>query len=950
MQKLSIQERIKKMQEDQKKKNEKDKEKIKVNPTSIQERIKKMQEEQNKNNQKNEKDTTEINSSSIQERIKKMQESQNKQSEKATIIPTISIKEKVKNNKEEKSAKNDKESEETTKSKIIKGSEIILKENEKVKIYKYPNIKFSKMEDNNCKILLMLGKEQNSFINTFINIYSNISFIDDIRYSIDSNEKNGFNIYNIKSRTKPKNHDIKIICIPNLDMENTTFTQQLIETLKEIPRNKINLILFTLDEKIDLNENERLFYQLLINLLNCRSKTLFLIQSSDNNNNNNKNCMNQNILNFEIVDYLYGEDSNINPEYFFINNKIIFENDENFWKNTSEEMQKVINRISSSKGEQISIEIISFLDKIFFSIDKLLYSEEKDKFLQKYIKIEKKQKLIIINYLLIRLGQANDNKQKDDISNLVLFLLKRINKEIYNLNDNKLVFMNDENAYKSLIILSGLCFKNLELLTIKNCKIKDDYINRFIRKLFSTGLKNLNLSSNNIVDLTFFNESQDFTHLEFLDLSFNNIVNLFPLLNMELYSLINLNLSNNKISNIDCFGAKSKNLKNLKFLDLSNNIIKSLSNIDIKTLENLNLLNNELNSGIEQFLSNFENMSKILTLEIVNENNKCAILFNYSDKLEMKFKYIVENRNINNSLETVPFNGIQKLTLKNFYNYNMDFLSNNTFKDLLIIDLKYITINDLSIFNKIQFYNLEDIILDPGEIIEKGIHSLNSFKKIIVHKLNINFIENKYKCQVFFRNPYIDFHFNNIDFLSDEVFFKTQNLIISDIQFDIDGHSTNLFSYESLKNYKLAFFRCLKAERINIQYKDKKYILDIDFYSPIKIDYNQKKYESNSFNLSFNFNELSFLKNDDILKFAKSIALNNITFNNSNIDSLESLKSFSKLESLTLKDIYIEEGEFDILKYNNFTVDSYKCKINPNLIESLNGYLFECIFEDGILI
>ena len=175
-------------------------------------------------------------------------------------------------------------------------------------------------------------------------------------------------------------------------------------------------------------------------------------------------------------------------------------------------------------------------------------------------------------------------------------------------------------------------------------------------------------------------------------------------------------------------------------------------------------------------------------------------------------------------------------------------------------------------------------------------------------------------------------------------------LIISNIQFDIDGHSTNLFSYESLKNYKLAFARYFKAESINIEYKDNKYVLDIDFNSPMKIDYNQNKYESNHFNLSFNFNDLSFLKNDDILKDAKSIALNNIIFDKSNFDSLESLKSFSNLESLKLKNIYIENGEFNILKYNNFTVDSYNCKINPNLIESLNGYFFECINENGSLI
>ena len=61
------------------------------------------------------------------------------------------------------------------KPKIIEGSEIISNENPDLVIYKYPNLKFSKMAVNNSKILLFIGNESDKFINSFINIYSDIN-------------------------------------------------------------------------------------------------------------------------------------------------------------------------------------------------------------------------------------------------------------------------------------------------------------------------------------------------------------------------------------------------------------------------------------------------------------------------------------------------------------------------------------------------------------------------------------------------------------------------------------------------------------------------------------------------------------------------------------------------------------------------------------------------------
>ena len=74
--------------------------------------------------------------------------------------------------------------------KIIKGSTIISEENPNLKIYAYPNKGFSLTEKNNSKIIVFLGNAQESFINTFINIYRDISFEEKERYKIDFKNKN----------------------------------------------------------------------------------------------------------------------------------------------------------------------------------------------------------------------------------------------------------------------------------------------------------------------------------------------------------------------------------------------------------------------------------------------------------------------------------------------------------------------------------------------------------------------------------------------------------------------------------------------------------------------------------------------------------------------------------------------------------------------------------------
>ena len=86
----------------------------------------------------------------------------------------------------------------------------------------------------------MLRNAQNEFINTFINLYSNISYGDPMRYSIDTNENHDTKIYDIKSRTDDKNHDIKIISMLHIEKDNISMKKNIKELLGKKTSHKKN--------------------------------------------------------------------------------------------------------------------------------------------------------------------------------------------------------------------------------------------------------------------------------------------------------------------------------------------------------------------------------------------------------------------------------------------------------------------------------------------------------------------------------------------------------------------------------------------------------------------------------------------------------------------------------------------------------------------------------------
>ena len=219
------------------------------------------------------------------------------------------------------------------KPKIIENSEIISKENQDMIIYKYPKIQIK-----DSKIILLIGYNPEEFINSFINVYSDINYEDKFRYKIEaSNSNDSYKLYNIKARST--NYDLKIISMQS-SKKNIDFIKNLLNIFyKEKIIDFISCIFITLEEKNHLNNIGIISFLLLIILFKYENlkDRINIIYSSENSlyknlnenqeqNNNNKIILHEYFNNPAIIK-IY------NPKYFFINNNTLYEtNKENEYK------------------------------------------------------------------------------------------------------------------------------------------------------------------------------------------------------------------------------------------------------------------------------------------------------------------------------------------------------------------------------------------------------------------------------------------------------------------------------------------------------------------------------------------------------------------------------------------------------------------------------------------
>ena len=811
--------------------------------------------------------------------------------------------------------------------KILPNSEIISKEDSDMIIYKYPDehIKFPKNVAENCKILLFFGENKEMFINAFINIYRDIIPEDKFRYKlVPSKSCNLFQIYDIKARTKKYN--ARIICFPNFFENKKDFLKY--ETVNELCdlfiKNKMikkfHYIFITLDEAKQIDKNELTFFYLFINLFSkekLKDKIMVLYSSNKFNENQKDNLkIINNIFTYEKDDlFLFEENFDLyfntlfNPEFYYINNSIIYDKKSlQEYNKLCEKMEMIEKNIFQSKSEEINMNKINIIKNMISSQDMNIINQ-----IINELKTFDRKELIFLFYFLI------NSSSRNNISKFIVFLFEKINNS-EKFNTSEIVLVKNKYFQRNLILYSKMVFTFLQKVIFSNCDLDNNTLIG-VKNIFTSKLSLLNLSKNKLTDIAIINK-ETFSSIQNLDLSYNKISNIYIFSTYKCNNLKILNLSNNEISDIKALSNEdSSNFNKLEKLDLSNNKIKNLNKINIKTLRDINLRDNDLSEGINEFLK--DNVFNLNELTI--EDSDYFLRFFYSDKCRINFDYNINNKNKNDLLKTISFKGIKHLIINNFG--NIDFLSNESLNNLIELDLSKNPINDISIFNQIKFINLEKITLEYVQI-TKGFNSLHIFKSIRAKTISLTtYYNNKYCCKLEFLKPFIkmDYIFDDLNFLKDSLLAECKNINIAQSIFD---NNINFFSFIDIKN-SFPIFKKLKANKVEINYMT-----------------SEKSYECLSFfnyniKLKFIFNDLAFLR-DEIFNDINSIKISNgILDSNLNL----SIKRFPLLVNIELENntienfqLFIDIDEINKIneerenynKVNNDKKSIIKLKINSN--------------------
>ena len=230
-------------------------------------------------------------------------------------------------------------------------------------------------------------------------------------------------------------------------------------------------------------------------------------------------------------------------------------------------------------------------------------------------------------------------------------------------------------------------------------------------------LEVLNLSNNKISEIKALTENDKLIYLKKLYLNNNNISNVSCLSDSKFSNLLELDLSFNKIENID-FIELNMSLNSIEKIDLSNNQIIKLVKINLKSIKYLNLLNNHIIDGINDFTKTIANLYGKLILEKLKDN---SIRFDYNENFTKFVNSLNDNTDIVQSLKVIAFTCINYLKIKGFDDNNIKFLSNNSLKDLKELDIKENSLTIISIFDNISFPNINKIIASENDFNENSL-------------------------------------------------------------------------------------------------------------------------------------------------------------------------------------------------------------------------------------
>ena len=518
------------------------------------------------------------------------------------------------------------------------------------------------------------------------------------------------------------------------------------------------------------------------------------------------------------------------------------------------------------------------------------------------------------------------------------------------LSNNQILTIEDEtfNGLNSLLVLNlssnliynltGSLFSNLsslKVLILRNNKL--DYIIKDYFKglnslahldvsynqvkiiwsdaffVYTKKLESLILKSNQIHKL---NDSlESLSCLKELDLSFNFINSIT---NKDLNNLTNLDLSSNRLENIDF---NVTNVKSLKSLILSNISFNSSFFINFEMFSKIEIL--DMSENIFIYTSNFKYLINIKKLNLKNtiisdfsflSYLKLIEEFDYSNSNYALFCLLILNPNnkilkisnisLSNSDFVKDFNKLSYLDIS----HNLIGPIKNLYKkaSLKYLDISYNLINEMSsndvahdnLFNFFLLFNLEYINLKKaftvdlldfqlifGVNLEYAMISSNNFKtfpkfcecteeeqffcRLKTLYYDFNSLKTIYfEDLIYLENlEYLNLDSNQISWIEDDAFYNLhalETLILSNNEISLSNNSRNLFS--SLSNIKFINLRSNVIQYLKMNTFSNLFKLE-------EIDLSENKIffiEENSFNGLINLRELYINENSENMEIKNS--------------------------------------------------------------------------------
>jgi internalin A len=235
--------------------------------------------------------------------------------------------------------------------------------------------------------------------------------------------------------------------------------------------------------------------------------------------------------------------------------------------------------------------------------------------------------------------------------------------------------------------------KQLIGLSLAKCDIENKKLKQIIFLLYDLKyLTELNLCSNQIVDISFLKKLENLTTLNLYHTQIYDISTL-----KDLKKLTQLDLSGNGIIDISAL----KGMNSLRYLNLCFNKISDISFLkELRSLQVLNLSNNNINDI--SFLINLENISKLLLM-----NNKLEDISPLKD-LNGITKLRLGNNQICDITPLKEFDKIEELDLS--CNKIIDISPLKSLTSLTGLSLMQNKIKDISFLKDLQYINWLDLV------------------------------------------------------------------------------------------------------------------------------------------------------------------------------------------------------------------------------------------------